>query len=359
MSKNLDKEIDKILDYIDHAEEMDEANEGLSEEMLNLLDTEEGTEAWREIQDLDEAAQRTLGRQPDVDAAWEQFRKKNLTEKPTAKGHGRTVSLLWRSAVAVAAVALLLFLLNKPNTGEDEAIEGETLFTEIVGGDTEVGSAARRQEGAAPSKTVVVEVPAGETMDVVLPDGTKVCLNAKSKLKYPERFAHNIRKVELTGEGYFKVSHDKKHPFVIHTAKVTTRVLGTEFNIRCYNDNDVHVTLVEGSVEVANNNNKVRISPNQDASLSEGKLVVANVNPKDFTSWREGLMYFDEATLQTILQQIGSWYNVSVVCKDVSLLDRHFHYMFSTKDSLTDAIKLLNESSDLNIDIEDNTIIVK
>ena len=348
------KDIDKILDFFDGKEEPTD------DEILALLDTEEGQRAWNELQDLDETANRLAGQKPDIDAEWAAFEKKRK-DKTEPQPKRRTVSLgmAWKVA-AVAAAAILLLVMLKYNTPATEQEAGPEMAVAMEKAEVEKHEETLAKAIKAKKiKMTTVEVPAGETTEVVLPDGTEVCLNAKSTLKYPAAFEGKMRLVSLNGEGYFKVSHDKSHPFVIKANNVTTRLLGTEFNVRCYDSNDVHVTLVEGSVEVTSNINKVKISPNQDACLTEGKLAVANVNPKDFTSWREGLMYFDNATLRTILHQIGAWYNVSVVCDKSVLLDKHFHYMFNVNDSIDKAIQLLRNASDLEISLEDNTIQVK
>ena len=350
------KEIDRILDFNDGEDVLND------DEMLALLDTEEGQLAWRDIQDLDEAANRLMGKQPDVDAAWEKFTRRHPTKETVKTAPRRSVMMrIWKPLIAVAAVVSLIFVISY-NKAEIEQRETKVLSLQMTDEEVvqnETIAEAKAYMAKEKVKTITVTVPAGETKDVTLPDGTEVCLNAKSTLSYPEKFQGKERRVVLLGEGYFKVSHDEKHPFLIHTLDLTTRVLGTEFNVRCYDVDDAHVTLVNGSVEVASNINKVKISPNQDACLAEGKLVVANVNPKDFTSWREGLMYFDNATLLTILHQIGAWYNMSVVCHDVPALDKHFHYMFFKDESLDEALRLLTESSDIDIKVDGNTIIVK
>ena len=348
------KEIDRILDFLDNNNNIDD------KEMMALLDTEEGQKAWSDIKDLDEAANRAKGRQPDVDTEWATFENRlhdMRNDETQPKRHFVNPGLAWKVAVAAAVVLLLVVWQKKPvaEMKQDPVVAVAKEKAEVKEHEETIAKAVEAKK----IRMITVEVPAGETKDVVLPDGTEVCLNAKSTLEYPETFEGKMRLVSLKGEGYFKVSHDKRHPFVIKANEVMTRVLGTEFNVRCYDAKDVHVTLVEGSVEVTSDINKVRISPNQDASLSEGRLVVANVNPKDFTSWREGLMYFDNATLRTILHQIGAWYDVSVVCDKSSILDKHFHYMFNVNDSIEKAIQLLRDASDLDITMEDNTIQVK
>ena len=208
-----------------------------------------------------------------------------------------------------------------------------------------------------PARTITVV--AKEQKDVTLPDGSTVCMNANSILKYKENFGTANRNIQFYGEGYFKVRRNASLPFIIKTKTVQTKVLGTEFNLRCYDTEDVHVTLVKGSVEVAMDSEKVRIAPNQDAYLAEGSVKVQEVNPKDFTSWREGILYFDNASLRTILQQLGKVYNVNVVCHDKQLLDKHYHFMCSVNDSLDEVLHLLNLTSDINVKLHNNVIVIE
>ena len=112
-------------------------------------------------------------------------------------------------------------------------------------------------------------------------------------------------------------------------------------------------------MEVSLDQSKVRISPKQDAYIENGKVMVQNVNPKDFTSWKDGVLYFDNASLRTILQQLGRVYDVNIVCRDEQLLNKHFHYMCNIKDSLENALKLLNESSEVNVKIKNNIIVIE
>ena len=100
-----------------------------------------------------------------------------------------------------------------------------------------------------------VIVPAGQRAELLLADGTKVWLNSRSKLKFPDRFQKDARKVELDGEGYFEVTHQEEAPFTVHTSKYDVKVLGTEFNVKAYKDKEQFETsLLKGSVEVSNAN---------------------------------------------------------------------------------------------------------
>lgn len=329
-----------------------------------LLNNEEGMDFLCDINDLDEAANRKLGETPDVNAAWSQFEKTHLfaeatqQEEAAEESHTKWYSIFKYGIVAgAAAVALLFVLLAKteaPSIDRRIAMAQDSATTSVS-----TPMVVKQKDSRTNIVYNMITIAAGEQKNVTLPDGTEVYLNAKSVLKYAENFGKDNRQVEFCGEGYFKVHHDASLPFVIKTHSVATKVLGTEFNLRCYDNEDVHVTLVRGSVEVSLNNNKVKIVPNQDAYIDHGCVMVQNVNPKDFTSWKDGILYFDNASLRTILQQLGRVYNVNVICRDAQLLNKHFHYMCNMNDSLEEALKLLNASSDINVKVKDNTIVIE
>ena len=344
MDKN--KDIDRLLDFANNEENID------LQEVEKLLGSEDAMEAWREMEDLDEAANRAMGQMPDIDKEWEALKTRVNPKRRFP---------IWK-AVAVAAAVVAIFMVSRVDWSQKETTPEVAALEEII--DKKEAAQAKRVETTTSATTASihkqrVDVPAGETRNLILPDGTEVCLNAKSTIIYPESFGKKVRRVALYGEAYLKVKRDPGHPFVIHTRNVDTRVIGTEFNVRSYDANDTHVTLVKGLVEVSTIYNRVNIEPNQDASLDGGKLVVADVNPKDYTSWREGVMYFDDASLRTILQQLGAWYDMNIVCNDPRLLDHHFHFIFSKDDSLEEAVNLLNSSSNLDIKVEGNKILIE
>lgn len=353
----MDKEL--ITQHILDAIEGNDTPNGF-DEMESLLDSEEGKEILCNINDLDEAINRKVGTVPDVELAWLKFADKNFDSESKQSGHSIP---LWRHlmiAGVAAACCLFAWLLwprsSAPSTSPILASQSIPVGKEKVIVEAEKNV---RSSVISDGSHKIITIAAGEQKTITLPDGTEVCLNSKSVLKYPEDFGKKERMVEFCGEGYFKVAHDAAKPFVVKTNTLSTKVLGTEFNLRCYTDEDVHVTLVKGSVEVSANNNKVRISPDQDAYLAQDKLLVQEVNPKDFTSWKDGILYFDNASLLTIVQQLARVYNVSVVCGKEELLGQHFHYMCNMKDSLDEALKLLNETSDMNIKLKNHVIVVE
>lgn len=176
--------------------------------------------------------------------------------------------------------------------------------------------------------------PRGGEYQVTLSDGTKVWLNTASSLRFPTRFQGKQREVVLSGEAYFEVSKDEKHPFIVRTAndmKVT--VLGTKFNISSYTDDPGQkITLTEGSVRVRNEDEPARtdsgvlLKPGYQAVFSKDnrRISVAKANLEAALAWKNGLFLFDGESLGSILRNLSRWYDVKVVYADG--VDTRFHF---------------------------------
>lgn len=176
------------------------------------------------------------------------------------------------------------------------------------------------------SKTDMREVyiPLGAKSKVELPDGSSVWLNSGTKISYPAVY-RGRREVTLDGEGYFEVVKSKV-PFSVKTAKGNVEVLGTSFNVQSYPHEDFRTTLVTGSVRLtAKSGIAALLKPGEQAQISEaGELVVKQVNPEDFTSWKEGRLIFHREPFSVMSQRLERWYNVKIEIKDEELKDLWF-----------------------------------
>ena len=155
----------------------------------------------------------------------------------------------------------------------------------------------------------VLSVPRGQNFKLVLPDGTNVWMNAESRLTYPSRFTGNERIVQLSGEAYFQVTKDHSHPFVVQTDGLQARVLGTELNVRHYVNGEVHVTLINGKVEVCHESEDgaVCLNPGEEATWTENsKWVIKNVDLDPFIYWKEGYFYFDNTPLSAVMKELAT-----------------------------------------------------
>lgn len=157
--------------------------------------------------------------------------------------------------------------------------------------------------------------PKGGEYQVVLPDGTKVWLNSASSIKYPTAFIGNERRVDLTGEAYFEVAKNKDKPFYVSIHNVEVRVLGTHFNIAAYaDDNDITTTLLEGSVQVKNNDNLSIIKPGYQAIVNNNTntIKVKQANIEKVMAWKNGYFIFDDEDIAAIMKKVSRWYDVEV-----------------------------------------------
>lgn len=304
---------------------------------------------------------REKGSSPDVDSEWQRVAAK-LEPQEARHGH----RFLWATVAAAAAIAVVAFLLWKGMFVADKGViyaarpSSEAIV--VVGEDgTEVSAAEQKQSLRASRgavKMLTITVPEGKDTKIVLADGSEVWLNAGSSLSYPTRFTGTCRRVNLKGEAYFKVSHDPRHPFIVDASGWETKVLGTQFNVRSYSAADTHVTLVEGKVSVNTSSAHAVLSPGEDASAVTGKLQVKDVNVDDMICWRDGLQLFDNASLRDILIQMGSWYNMNVVCRNEKDINARYHFMYDRKESVEKAVEMLRELSKVKLKIEKNTIFV-
>lgn len=164
-----------------------------------------------------------------------------------------------------------------------------------------------------PEKSIEMKIvtPRGGQYEAVLPDGTRVWLNAASALTFPSRFVGADRIVTLSGEAYFEVAKDKAHPFKVKTTQQEVEVLGTHFNLNSYTDEPTtNTTLFEGSVKI---NGQVVLEPGQQANLYRTGKVMVSAAAADAAAWKTGKFVFEDTDLETILRQLARWYDVDIV----------------------------------------------
>ncbi len=326
---------------------------------------------------------------PDVSDEWSRFKNRKIISSRNKKG-----VYLWSFAGGAAVVAVVAVLLMNAGlfsaaTSTGDANDGVVVFKAIDNLDgitlsSESGSVYNIGVGETDSllaidgvkvdegsidlrNTTSVEmqslsIPRGKSFKVILSDDTEVWLNAESKLYYPSQFMESERVVYLEGEAYFKVKEDKNRPFVVNSAKMRTKVLGTEFNVRSYTNITEHVTLVEGSVWVDNvsTNKGVTLSAGQDVSInSEGDFVLKEVDPYGITLWRDGYFYFNNVSINDIVKDIGRWYNVDITFVNPSISDFHLHFTANRNAGLEHVLDKLNTLQKVNASFIDGEIIIE
>lgn len=314
---------------------------------------------------------------PDVESELEAFMQQHGVGRKR-RGFGIAVA----AVASVAAAVLLLFVFGWNGSGGLDVPEGAVVAYDahadkaqqdvmLQQGDEEpvavkgnkVYANASVGANAASGGNVVVQnlltTPHNATAQVVLADGTEVMLNAGSRLVYPQKFGGKKREVRLQGEAYFKVHHDAKHPFIVHTDGVATKVLGTEFNVRAYDRSNTHVTLLQGSVQVSTSAQSVRISPGEDASLNGARLKVNDVDTEAFTAWMQDEFYFDNESLVDIARQIGKWYNVSVIFQSAEKMHTRLFFAAPRSADIEDVVEILNSLNKAKVTYGEGQLVIE
>jgi transmembrane sensor len=215
-----------------------------------------------------------------------------------------------------------------------------------------------------------IETPKGGQYQLRLPDGTKVWLNAASKLNYPVSFKGlKERRVILEGEAYFEVSPNKKQPFRVASAGQEVEVLGTHFNISSYaDDNTTRTTLLEGSVKVAplgyaggHEGQAVwplgkTLKPGQQAFKVNAQFQVTQADTLAAIAWKKGDFVFN-SDIKTIMQQISRWYNVTVVYQG-NITNEEFGGTISRSKNINEILDVLESTNRIHFKLEGRRITV-
>lgn len=207
-----------------------------------------------------------------------------------------------------------------------------------------------------------LSTPYGAKYKVILPDGTLVWLNAGSSLRYPTSFAASERRVELKGEAFFDVekltNEGKRIPFYVETPTQIVQVLGTEFNISAYEDDDaVKTTLISGKVNVSNrkgDENEI-LNPGYQSVLSNrGSFQVIKVNTETAQAWKNGNFMFEDMYLKDIMKQLCRWYNVKV--DDADIPHTTYNVFISRNETLSSVLNMLGRTGNLKFQLNNNQI---
>ena len=204
--------------------------------------------------------------------------------------------------------------------------------------------------------TQKLSVPAGQRAHIVLPDGSKVWVNAGSTLTYPSIFGEE-RRVKLNGEAFFEVAKGTL-PFIVSTGKVDIKALGTQFNVFNYPSEELTVALLEGSVRVYHPEQEqqgVLLSPEQQlTATANGRFLVGSIT-KDPIIWKDGLYAFDKQKLKDILKKLELYYDVKIIVKDTSILEYEYTGKFRQRDGVMEVLRIIQKIHPFKIKQKENT----
>ena len=212
-----------------------------------------------------------------------------------------------------------------------------------------------------PRSPFIVKADKGDKATVVLPDGTDVILNSASQLSYLSDFGRNERRVQLEGEGYFKVAHDTRRTFIVQVGELEVKVMGTVFNVCAYsNDQDVTVVLLEGKVGVYTPSTSTTLSPGEKINYNKStrKLSTEKVYPDDYVSWTKGSLYFQNESLENIMKALSRVYDITIRIDSPKISEERFTGTIPG-GGIQNALNIIMLTSPFRYEMEDSVIILK
>lgn len=203
----------------------------------------------------------------------------------------------------------------------------------------------------------------GETYQILLPDGSLVWLNAATSLSFSTGLnSGSIRKVTLSGEGYFEVAEDKSRPFIVESEGQEVEVLGTHFNVNAYSDEaSIKTTLIEGSVRIrkfGNFKNQIVLKPNQQATTTDAGISVKRIDVVDVVDWKNEGFIFNGGNFDVSMRKIARWYDVQIIYDSATLKDSEIGGFISRKNSLSAVLKFIESTGKVHFKIEGRRVFV-
>ena len=367
-----------------------ELSELEQEELRHWLDSDPKNQALLEkLQDNKKVLQKhELYQQFDAGIAWKSV--SNRLEEPTVIPMYRSV---WRYAAAIFLPIMMASVLwyfwatpSDPLAGVDHAIkqgqeqavltlaDGSEIKLETSEGskDIDQGQArVKQQDNALAYEPIAMQeekkepifnelsTPIGVTYQILLADGTKVTLNAASRIKYPVTFSDSTRTVYLTGEAYFDVTHSGA-PFVVKSASQEVRVLGTEFNVKAYPEEaSVETTLVEGKVQVESAFGQHMLKPGEQAQLTDTIMEVLTVNTGKYTAWMHGKFQFSGASMEEVMQTLARWYDFEYSFINEEARGLHFTGRIDNQQPISTILEMLQATTLVKFKFQDDQIIIQ
>jgi transmembrane sensor len=291
---------------------------------------------------------------------------------------GPVSSSRYKNDIAPGGNKALLTLANGSTIVLDSAHDGTlaqqgpTKIIKLDGGALAYRAAAGSKGQAAEQATEqtgfnTIATPRGGQYRIILPDGSKVWLNAASSLRFPAAFSGSERTVELTGEAYFEIAKNAEKPFHVRVSSgdaaagnMDVEVLGTSFNVMAYsNEEKIHTTLLEGKVKVKQGTLAENLSPGRQAIVDQNTLAmeVSDANIDQAVAWKDGLFRFRETDIRELMRQVERWYDVDVVYR-TDRGDQDFTGVVSRNKNVSTLLQMLELTGTVHFKIEGKKIIV-
>ncbi len=221
---------------------------------------------------------------------------------------------------------------------------------QINNGITYTTSVTAKSKGETTYNTLSTAIGEQSPYPLILPDGSKVWLNAQSSITFPTAFNGKERIVRITGEALFEVAHNTKQPFKVLTEKQTIEDIGTTFDVNAYTDEPATATtLIEGKVKV----NGMFLEPGQQSDGSH----IKTVNTKRYTAWKNDDFYFEDDNIQTIMRELSRWYNVKINYEG-DIPTEGFDAQISRNKNISAVLHILENTKGVHFKIEGRRVTV-
>lgn len=249
---------------------------------------------------------------------------------------------LWNSSSSEESIQVAKYQRSKRIKLFKEILKIAAVFALMLGSYHLVLSKWVYSEESPINQTIYT--PEGQRAELILSDGTKVWLNAKSTLVFPDKFSGKERNVKLIGEAYFDVAHDKEKQFIVEAQDYKIKVLGTEFNVKSYPQIGLFETsLIKGSVKItsADDVEQLTLVPGDIIYSDKGALARSNIEDYDMLAWKEGILTFKDLQLKEILDKLSLYYDVEFTIKNKSVLEDKYTGKFWIKDGIDQVLRVL------------------
>ena len=238
----------------------------------------------------------------------------------------------------------------------DTQVKGAQLKTEKTGRLVVTGHEKDSVEEQTEYLRIVV--PTAGDYNMLLADGTCIWINSCSELEFPARFIGDERRIRLLkGEAYFEVAKNTEQPFVLEVEDKEIRVLGTSFNVNTY-DNEFATTLVTGKVEVTVDHRKYALTPDRQLRIDDGQVTIKEVDPYEFTAWRDGTFVFKYQSLEKVLATLARWYDIQVVFSKEELKKFHYTGKIERHSDIRELLQFLQKTGSVQFSLEGQILIV-
>jgi ferric-dicitrate binding protein FerR (iron transport regulator) len=204
------------------------------------------------------------------------------------------------------------------------------------------------------STSIIKSNPKGQKSMIMLPDGSRIWLNAESTIKYEENFSDSLRVVQLTGEAFFDVVKDPLRPFIVEANDLKTTVIGTSFNVYSYPESQgATVSLLSGKLKLTSTKENTFLEPGEQANHNQenGTLTKQKIDIETIALWKDNILVFEKEEFETVIHRLERWYGVDIVIQGQPAKQWKFTGYFEN-ENLKNVLEVLSFGKNINFKIE-------